>query len=71
MEKSKGKNFKGGLLKLSRTHDMTLLHKLMLGYIALAVIPVLLITVTITFLFRARSEIRSTTLWIKMRSRMK
>lgn len=51
MEKSKGKNFKGGLLKLSRTHDMTLLHKLMLGYIALAVIPVLLITVIITFLF--------------------
>lgn len=59
MEKIKRTNFKGRLLKLSRTHGMALLHKLMLGYISLAVIPVLLITVIITILFSSQTRDQS------------
>lgn len=59
MEKMKGKNYKNGLLKLSRKHNMTLLHKLLLGYLALAIIPVLLITVIITILFSGQIQDQS------------
>lgn len=59
MEKMKEKNYKSGLLKLSRKHNMTLLHKLLLGYLALAIIPVLLITVIITILFSGQIQDQS------------